>query len=169
MTVEIRELTHPDEVRALEPMVLDYLRIVTTELSNLGIELDPQTLVANMMASVENFLPPLGRSFIAEQNGNVVAMAFLKPLEGNAIELKRLYVRDTARGGGLGRKMLLHTIDVARSMGKTAMFLDTIEPLQPAIALYQAEGFERIAAYAGSEISHIEDVQPAAVYMRADL
>lgn len=165
MTARIRELTEPEQVRALGPMLLDYFRIVTGELAREGVEIAPGQLVADMMETLEKYVPPLGRAYVAEKDGVLLAMAFLKPLTGQDVELKRLYVSEAARGTGLGRRMLSYTIEAARGLGKTAMYLDTIHGLQAAIALYEAEGFRHIVAYEGSEVAASDEIRPHAVFM----
>lgn len=161
----IRELTEANEVRALEPLVLEYFRVVTGALLTLGVNLDPRVPVADMMASLEKFVPPLGRAYMAERNGTTLGMACLKPLDDNRMELKRLYVRPEAQGTGLGRALLRHVEDTARGLGVGQLCLDTITPLTPAIGLYQSEGYCFIDAYDGSEAMGFDGVGDHAVFM----
>ncbi|MDJ0637728.1 MAG: GNAT family N-acetyltransferase [Paracoccaceae bacterium] len=169
MSADVRELTRADEVRALEPLVLEYFHVVTGALADLGVTVDPAEPVANMMANLDRFVPPAGRAYVAELDERLVGMAFLKPLNGEEMELKRLYVRPETRGTGLGRRLLRHTEKAARELGTTTLLLDTIRPLKPAISLYEVEGYRFIDAYPGSEISGYEQVLPHAVFMAKTL
>ena len=58
--------------------------------------------------------------------------------------LARLFVSPDSRGTGLGRLLLRHADGHARSLGKRAV-LDVGQALLPAIALYESEGWLRVA------------------------
>ena len=62
-------------------------------------------------------------------------------------ERKRLYLRPTARGTGLGRRLAQTCIDGARSRGYRVLKLDTLAQMDAARALYVQMGFRPCAAY----------------------
>lgn len=170
MTIEISELTHAEEIASLEPMVLEYFRIVCGYLkSDFDVQISPEEPTANMMATPEKFIPPQGRSFVAKDDGALVGMICLKPLRGTQYEIKRLYVRSEARGTGLGKRLVRHLIDVGRDLGATDLYLDSIPSLSAAIALYAAEGFEMTDPYPGSEIRSYDMLRDLGVYMHKSL
>lgn len=170
MTPQIREVTRAEDFGALEPMVVEYLRIITNELqTHHGVVMDPTVLAAGTMATPEKYVPPRGRTFVAEDGGAFLGMGFLRPLDGTDYEIKRLYVRPEARGTGLGRTLLYRVMDAARALGGRRLFLDTLGTLTPAIRLYEAEGFRFTDPYPGSEVAVIEDIRPHAVFMVSDL
>lgn len=169
MTITIHELSEAEDVRNLKPLVTEYFEVVMTGLAGFGISIPVSVPVDDMMQNLDLFVPPKGRAYLADVGGETKGMAFLKPLAGDKIELKRLYVTPDTRGTGLGRKLLHHTIEAARALGKREMLLDTITPLEAAIALYEREGFRRIAPYQGSEIARYEEVLPHAVFMAKSL
>ena len=171
MTITIREIGTVKEVQALRPVILEYFRIVTGELrEHFGVELAAEGPVDDMLAKPEVFIPPKGRSFVADTaDGHLVGTAFLRPMTGKSVEIKRLYVRPEARGTGLGRRLLHHAMDAARHMGADSMYLDTLKSLTAAIRLYESEGFETIDAYPGSDIAEYPDIVPCAKFMRKSL
>jgi putative acetyltransferase len=73
--------------------------------------------------------------------------AAMRPLSPEIAEIKRLFVRDPYRGTGLGRLLARSVIDRARRRGYTAIRLDTLPTMQPAIAMYRSLGFTEIPAY----------------------
>lgn len=170
MDVQIRELSAIEDVIALEPMVLEYFRIVCGHLkSDYDVQLPPEEPTANMMAQPEKFIPPLGRGFVAEGEGALLGMIFLKPLRGSDYEVKRLYLRQDARGLGLGKKLVRHVIKVAQDLGVTGLYLDSIPSLSAAVALYKAEGFSHTQPYPGSEVGAYDMLREIGVYMHLPL
>ena len=62
-------------------------------------------------------------------------------------EIKRMYVAPSARGGGLGRRLLDALEAEAHALGAHQLVLETGTRQTAAIALYRASGFEPIPLY----------------------
>ncbi len=62
-------------------------------------------------------------------------------------ELKRMYVRPTYRGLGLGKKLIEHLEEVARQRGVNVLRLETGTFQHEAIGLYEKMGFRQIPVF----------------------
>ena len=97
------------------------------------------------------FTPPAGVFLIAELDGEPVGCAGIRMLLPVRAELKHLYVRDSARGRGVGAALVAELERRAVEFGATEMVLDTHDSLEAAARLYaradQSAAISRASAY----------------------
>lgn len=91
---------------------------------------------------------PSGRFFYAvvTPKGRVVGGGGIGPLEGGRgriCELRKMYFLKTARGKGLGRRLLERCLKSAKRSGYTRCYLETLKHMKAARALYEKMGFRR--------------------------
>jgi putative acetyltransferase len=81
---------------------------------------------------------------IEDDAGRVVGCAGLYPLSRQRAELCKMYIEPSARGRGLGKRLLENLLDAARRSGFREVWLETNSALTEALALYARYGFEPV-------------------------
>lgn len=115
---------------------------------SLDVDLSFQGVMEEMASLPGAYAHPTGCILLAERDGVAMGCIALRPLtpphEG---EVKRLYVRPAARGGGAGESLVRALLDAAQAAGYASLKLDTLEWMQDARRLYGRLGFAACAPY----------------------
>ena len=92
-----------------------------------------------------NYLRPGGSFEVVERSDlRIVGCAGLYPLSPCRAELCKMYVEKSARGRGLGKRLLKDLLEAARRGGFREVWLKTHSSLTEAITLYMRNGFEPV-------------------------
>jgi GNAT superfamily N-acetyltransferase len=94
--------------------------------------------------------PPVGAWVVAYLGEQPVGCGGIKRLDDEAAELKRIYVDDSARGQGLGRRLLRQLEAHARELGYERLRLDTGDLQPEALTLFRSAGYVEIPDYNGN-------------------
>jgi GNAT superfamily N-acetyltransferase len=96
---------------------------------------------------VTNILEPGGALVMAVRDGVAIGTCALLPIEEESFEVAKMTVSEKYRGLGIGKKLLAHVIEYARSMGARRLYLETNNKLQSAIHVYESLGFRHLPAH----------------------
>jgi len=133
------------EIDAATKLVWEFFDFLRDRYPDLGEALDQYIEsqdVAGGLADFRNvFLPPNGECLIARADDEIVGLVMLKPKSKDICELNRMFVRESARGHGLGRALAAAMIDEARSLGYREIALGALSRHVEALPLYQSLGF----------------------------
>jgi len=153
--VAIRPAEFPHHLDIVRGLFRDYV-------SALGVSLDFQDFDAELAGLPGDYAPPRGRLLLAWQSQEPIGCVALRPLGQGICEMKRLYLKPSARQTGLGIQLAQRICAEARAAGYERMRLDTLSTMTAALRLYRSLGFRAIAPYYYNPI-------PGAVYLELDL
>ena len=104
---------------------------------------------------VEKLRAPEITVFTAREDGVLLGVGALKVFEPGHGELKSMHTAKASRGKGVGRAMVHHILEYAKSAGLNRVSLETGShpPYEPARKLYENCGFEICEAFGEYELS----------------
>jgi DNA-binding MarR family transcriptional regulator/GNAT superfamily N-acetyltransferase len=112
-----------------------------------GWDMRFEAMVGAVLARfIENFDAARERCWIAEADGVPVGSVALVKAAAQVGKLRVLLVEPAARGRGLGGQLIDECLRFARTAGYRAVALETFSVLVAARRLYEAAGFQRVAA-----------------------
>jgi DNA-binding MarR family transcriptional regulator/GNAT superfamily N-acetyltransferase len=137
--VAIREVdpAHPDARQCLRSYFAELER-------RSGSSFDPS---AGSTAEPHEIRPPRGLFLIAYLRDAPIGCGALKHFPGGTSDIKRMWVAESARGLGIGRRLLAELETRAEAHGDRVVRLETGAVLTEAIALYRSEGYVEVPAF----------------------
>jgi len=141
----VENLVIRDLRKADNPFIAKVIRVALEEfgVARPGtVYTDPTTDDLFHLFSNEN-----SRYYVAEHKGSIVGGCGIFPtigLEKDTVELVKLYVDASARNLGVGRILMEKSIQAAKELGYSVVYLETMPELGKAITLYQRLGFQQL-------------------------
>jgi DNA-binding MarR family transcriptional regulator/GNAT superfamily N-acetyltransferase len=97
---------------------------------------------------------PAGLFLVATLRGDPVGSGALKFHDGEPADIKRMWVDESARGLGVGRRILGELEKRAAAHGERAVRLETNKTLVEAIGLYRSAGYKEVRAFNDEPYAH---------------
>jgi DNA-binding MarR family transcriptional regulator/GNAT superfamily N-acetyltransferase len=108
----------------------------------------------SISADVSELRPPAGLFLVARLRTDPVGCAGLKLHGAEPAEVKRMWVAESARGLGLGRRLLAEIERHAAANGVRTLRLETNRNLTAAISLYRSAGFVEVDPFNDEPYAH---------------
>lgn len=101
----------------------------------------------SLPVSNEDMRPPAGLFLLALRGAEPIGCGALKFHDSEPAYIKRMWIADSARGLGIGRRLLSELEAHAAQRGASAVRLETNRTLTEAIALYGSTGYVEVPAF----------------------
>jgi len=109
---------------------------------------------ASISADDDELRPPAGLLVVARLRGLPVGCGAIKFHGDEPAELKRMWVDESIRGLGVGRRILVDLEARATSAGVRTLRLETNETLVEAVSLYRSAGYLEVPAFNDEPYAH---------------
>lgn len=153
--MEIRPISSAGDLASARQLFSEYA-------ASLPFDLSFQDFDHELASLPGAYAPPPGALLLATEGSEPAGCIALRALAPDVCEMKRLFVRPSHRGTGLGRKLVHAILREGRARGYARMRLDTVPGMEAAIALYRACGFHEIPPYRANPIQ-------GALFLEVDL
>ncbi|MEX3952996.1 GNAT family N-acetyltransferase [Paraburkholderia sp. EG287B] len=108
----------------------------------------------SLSADAVELTAPAGALIIARLHGHPIGCVALKFHKKSPAELKRMWVSPSARGTGVGRRLIVEAEKHARQAKARVIRLETNQTLHEAISLYRQSGFVEVDAFNAEPYAH---------------
>jgi DNA-binding MarR family transcriptional regulator/ribosomal protein S18 acetylase RimI-like enzyme len=105
-------------------------------------------------AELHEMRTPAGMFLVATLRGEPIGCGALKFHGAEPAELKRMWVAGSARGLGIGRRLLAELESRAAAAGVRVVRLETNKALTEAISLYRSAGYREVDAFNDEPYAH---------------
>ena len=128
---------HPDAKRCLRAYMAELNRRSDTPF-------DPHT---GSTAEPHEVRPPAGAFLVAYLGEEAIGCGAVKHRPGGPSDVKRMWVAESARGLGIGRRLLRELEQLIRESGADVARLETNEALTEAMTMYRTAGYVEVPPF----------------------
>ena len=115
--------------------------------ASLDIDLDFQHFDMELREINKMYSLPEGGIILCKSGDEYIGCVGIRKLDRNTAEIKRMFIKPAYQKQGLGKSLLQQAVKLAKTLNYTAIRLDTLNHMAPAIKLYRQFGFYEIPAY----------------------
>lgn len=138
--IQFKRITGQEMLEEVKDLFLEYAQ-------SLNVDLCFQNFEEELNSLPGKYGPPDGVLILALIDDKAAGCVALSKISEDICEMKRLYVRDSYRGFGIGRKLVNTIIENAIKLNYKYMRLDTLPTMKEAQSLYTSMGFYDIEPY----------------------
>jgi DNA-binding MarR family transcriptional regulator/GNAT superfamily N-acetyltransferase len=143
------------EIREVDPAGADARQCLRSYVEELNQRWDAGfDPAAGVSAEPHELTPPAGCFLIAYLHGEPVGCGGVKHLPGGPSDIKRMWISPSARGLGLGRRLLGELEQRVLGSGASVARLETNRVLVEAIGLYRSAGYVEVEAFNDEPFAH---------------
>jgi DNA-binding MarR family transcriptional regulator/GNAT superfamily N-acetyltransferase len=137
------------EIRPIDPEAPDAQRCLRAYVGELNRRAPERGFDPSQGSTAEphEVRPPHGAFVVVYLRGEPVGCGAVKHHAGEVTDIKRMWVAESVRGLGLGRRLLEHLEGLARQHGSREVRLETGDVLGEAIALYGSAGYVEVEPF----------------------
>jgi GNAT superfamily N-acetyltransferase len=143
------------EIKAVDPVHRDAQLCLHEYFVELGQRFDTGFDPAlSISVGLHDLRPPAGVFLIATLRAEPVGCGALRFHGDEPTELKRMWVAKSARGLGIGRRLLTELENRAAADGARMVRIETNRTLTEAISLYRSAGYREVDAFNDEPYAH---------------
>jgi DNA-binding MarR family transcriptional regulator/GNAT superfamily N-acetyltransferase len=143
------------EVEVVDPHHIDARYCLAAYFAELDARFDTGFDAAqSIRADADDLRPSAGLLMVARLRAAPIGCAAVKFHDDSPAEIKRMWVDRSARGLGLGRRLLRELEARSRDHGVTVLHLETNQSLVEAISLYRSCGYVEVPAFNAEPYAH---------------
>jgi ribosomal protein S18 acetylase RimI-like enzyme len=147
-----KKLETNEEILGAKGLIVEYIQWLNQDLSFQNIDDELNNFP-------EKYKEPEGAFFVAKENNEIIGCVGIKKLENDICEMKRLFVKDSYKGNGIGKRLVEIIIKEAKLKQYEKMRLDTLDAMEQALKIYYKNNFYKIEPYynnPGSGVVYLE-------------
>lgn len=131
---EIVRVVFPDDLKDVLDLYHEYVNSTSVDLSFQGNDEEFNKLP-------EKYSSEESKIFLLKKDCKPVGCAAFRKFDATTCEMKRVYIRPSARGSNLGVKLIDRVLQEAVVSGYKKICLDVLPEFQTALKLYRSYGF----------------------------
>ena len=132
--IELRDYQKGDES--------EVMNLLKTVLAGYGLKTNSAVTDSDILNIEQSYVKNNGAFKVLTDNKKIIGSYGIFKISKNVCELRKMYLYKSYHGQGLGKKMMIDAINVAKYLGYTEMVLETNSRLKEAKRLYEKFGFK---------------------------